>query len=556
MKKYISKLAKVLLVSALCPLMQSCFNLDEEWYSEVTPDTFFKTKENIYSIANRPFTHGFWYEGIDRWYLQEYTADQMIQPQRGNDWFDGGIFFRLQYHTWTPDDAHIWQAWRGTGMGISLAMECKKDLEGLNYEEFGLTEADKQDHLNQMNAMMGYFYLRALDYFGAFPIVEDPLDEVEARSTDAKVFAKTEALLKEALQNTYVSTAGNPITYQISQGAAATLLARLYFNAEAYIGVDMYEEAAKLCEDIIDGDYGDYSLGKTWYDCFSLTNEDSKAVIWSYPSEMNYIENNWWFKYTHHKNMVQYFGVDNVSAYNGHGLTPSRRPDGTLYTEWKLGGTYEKFNDADLRKKQYVYKGGTEYEGMFLVGDQKMPNGTVIKGNKEYSGKQLSFVDYVGLVSSGGDPSQLSSTMSDGEENSCIRPVKIPIASDAAYRWSSDMVILRLEEVYYMLAECKFRAGDKAGAAELINKVRRRAFEGYNDPDPVTAANLDKYRLVDEWGIEFLCEGRRRTDLIRWDMFVTEDWWDHEASNDRSRHRFPVPTKAISGNNNLAKDPM
>jgi hypothetical protein len=166
MKKYIGKLAKVLLVSALCPLMQSCFSLDEEWYSEVTPDTFFKTKENIYSIANRPFTHGFWYEGIDRWYLQEYTADQMIQPQRGNDWFDGGIFFRLQYHTWTPDDAHIWQTWRGTGMGISLAMECKKDLEGLNYEEFGLTEADKQDHLNQMNAMMGYFYLRALDYFG------------------------------------------------------------------------------------------------------------------------------------------------------------------------------------------------------------------------------------------------------------------------------------------------------------------------------------------------------------------------------------------------------
>jgi hypothetical protein len=159
-------------------------------------------------------------------------------------------------------------------------------------------------------------------------------------------------------------------------------------------------------------------------------------------------------------------------------------------------------------------------------------------------------------MSSGTAPSQLSSTMADGEENSCIRPVKIPIASDAAYRWSSDMVILRLEEVYYMLAECKFRAGDKAGAAELINKVRRRAFEGYNDPDPVTATNLDKYRLIDEWGIEFLCEGRRRTDLIRWDMFVTEDWWDHKASNDRSRHLFPVPTKAISGNNNLAKDPM
>ena len=71
----------------------------------------------------------------------------------------------------------------------------------------------------------------------------------------------------------------------------------------------------------------------------------------------------------------------------------------------------------------------------------------------------------------------------------------------------------------------------------------------YTTPDELRV----KY---DEWGIEFLCEGRRRTDLIRWNMFVTEDWWDHQASNDKSKHRFPVPTKAISGNNNLAKDPM
>ena len=159
-------------------------------------------------------------------------------------------------------------------------------------------------------------------------------------------------------------------------------------------------------------------------------------------------------------------------------------------------------------------------------------------------------------MSSGADPATLPSTMANGEENSCIRPVKIPVASDDAYRWASDMVVLRLEEVYYMLAECKFRDGDKDGAAKLINQVRKRAFEGYNDPDPVTAQNLDKYRLIDEWGIEFLCEGRRRTDLIRWDMFVTENWWDHEATNDRSKHRYPVPTKAISGNNNLTKEPI
>ena len=62
--------------------------------------------------------------------------------------------------------------------------------------------------------------------------------------------------------------------------------------------------------------------------------------------------------------------------------------------------------------------------------------------------------------------------------------------------------------------------------------------------------------MVDEWGIEFLGEGRRRTDLIRWGMFLTEEWWDHTASNDPSRLVFPVPTTAIAGNNLLAGEPI
>jgi hypothetical protein len=272
---------------------------------------------------------------------------------------------------------------------------------------------------------------------------------------------------------------------------------------------------------------------------------------------MNYLQNDWWFKYTHHKNMLQYFGIDGVSAYNGHGLTPSHRPDGTLYTEWKLGNTYEKFNDQDLRKKEYKYLGNGNYEGMFIVGKQTV-DGMTIKGSKEYSGKPLVFVDYIALMSKTTATTNLStlrSTMADGEENSCIRPVKIPVASELQYRWASYMVVLRLEEVYYMLAECKMREGKKDEAAALINKVRRRAFQNYNDPDPVTAANLDKWRMLDEWGIEFLAEGRRRTDLIRWDAFTTEPWWDHQPS-DPSRKRFPVPTKALSGNNNLSKEPI
>ena len=106
-----------------------------------------------------------------------------------------------------------------------------------------------------------------------------------------------------------------------------------------------------------------------------------------------------------------------------------------------------------------------------------------------------------------------------------------------------------------MLAECELRAGHKKEADELINQVRARNFENRNAPDPVTADSIDGYRLLDEWMIEFLGEGRRRTDLIRWDKFVTESWWDHTPLNAKNKDLFPIPNSAISANNLSEQNP-
>ncbi|MCT4623230.1 MAG: RagB/SusD family nutrient uptake outer membrane protein, partial [Schleiferiaceae bacterium] len=141
--------------------------------------------------------------------------------------------------------------------------------------------------------------------------------------------------------------------------------------------------------------------------------------------------------------------------------------------------------------------------------------------------------------------------------NTGVRLVKVPMPNlaDESLRYGADNPVIRLTEVYYMLAECKFRASDSQGAASLINTVRTRNFENGTDPDPVTTGNLDEYRLLDEWGVEFLGEGRRRTDLIRWNKFTTEKWWDHEASGSSHLRRYPVPENAISGNNALEQNP-
>ena len=54
--------------------------------------------------------------------------------------------------------------------------------------------------------------------------------------------------------------------------AVWALKVRLYFNAESYINKPMYEEAAKICQDIIDGKYGQYKLANHFTEIFGWGN--------------------------------------------------------------------------------------------------------------------------------------------------------------------------------------------------------------------------------------------------------------------------------------------
>ncbi|MCI1647689.1 MAG: RagB/SusD family nutrient uptake outer membrane protein [Bacteroides sp.] len=549
---------------ALAFLMEGC-DLNEKFYSEVTPETFITTPENAYAVLGSPFVEWRNFVGKSRWMLQELTTDEMVCPQRGTGWYNGGEYFRLHYHTWTPDDRWVEETYTVTTGGIALALEAKADLERIDYKTIGLTDEDKADHVQQLKALYAYFYMKALDYFGGMPIYSSNNDEVKARSTDLETFEYIESILLEAIPNLKKKeVVGAHEDGYIQRGAAAAMLAELYFNAESYAGIDRFEDCAKICQDIIDGVYGAYSLDQTWWGPHGFDNDQSPETIWAVPSENAKLQWDWYYKYFYHYEAYKYFDSE-TKGNNGFMLSPSHKPTGELYTEYKLGNPFAKFNDKDLRKKPYRYLGNKQYEGMFMMGEQINPNdpSMVCKGSKEYKGKTINLVDQVARFSEVGTTygsiSDLPSTMADGEENSGFRLVKSPQPNkaDINLRYNPDCPIIRLSEIYYMLAECRLRANDKGDAATLINQVRARNFVNRQDPDPVTSSNLDKYRMLDEWMIEFLGEGvgRRRTDLIRWNMFVTEDWWDHKASNDSNKNRFPFPYSAISANNKLEQNP-
>lgn len=257
-------------------------------------------------------------------------------------------------------------------------------------------------------------------------------------------------------------------------------------------------------------------------------------------------------------------GLESSGSDNGICLIPSLDPTGKRYP-YKLGGAYEKFENTDVRKQLYVYEGNGKYRGMFIVGELTNPLNSTwqCKGNREYKGKVIVERDQISYFAKLGTEQyptleSLPSTIATAEESSGVRLTKRsprPTQTDVLRMYDPDIPVIRLAEIYYMLAECKMRAGDKQGAADIINNIRKRYFVGGIDTNPVTAANLDKYRMLDEWQQEFLGEGRRRTDLIRWDAYVTENWWDHKATNNNNLNRFPIHTSIIGANNLLEQNP-
>lgn len=547
----------------------SCTDLDPTWYSEVTPETFFKTRNDVYSAMGRPFTHLYTSEmrtdGLGFWFLEELTADTFVICQKELKWQNGN-WLQFQNHNWGSVNPFVNGVWNLVNTGVSLSLEVIEDLKAADYVKVGFTEDDRVEHIAQMKTLIAYFYMRGLGFYGGMPIYEATAGaEPRPRSSAKETWLYIGDLLKESLKTLPLKNPDTEIDFTINRGVAAILLARLYFNAAVTVGEDRFSECAEVCEDILSGKYGSYAMASDWREPFGFDNLNCPENIWVLPSALNKLENNAYTAWFYQPNMMDnFFGINGAGSMNALSIQPSLRPNGTPYTDsdFRLGRIFSKIHDSDLRKKCYRYDGNGDYEGMFVFGAvEKNGVPVIVSGQTSvHDGSQLVLVDYVGRTSLVGTSypalDDVPSTKYDGEENSGVRLVKYPIAPDHDHhQWTAGYVLARLAEVQYMLAECKWRSGDAAGAASLINDVRRRNFENGDDPDPCSTANLDEWRMLDEWAVEFLGETRRRTDLLRWNRFVEADWWDHKASNSPHLKLFPVPNDAISGNPLIEPNP-
>ena len=112
---------------------------------------------------------------------------------------------------------------------------------------------------------------------------------------------------------------------------------------------------------------------------------------------------------------------------------------------------------------------------------------------------------------------------------------------------------MRLSEAYLTRAEAKFRLGEDA--TEDINILRRRA----NCTRLVQT--VTEKEIIDEWAREFYLEGRRRSDLLRFDMFTSNKYlwdWKGGAATGTSVSSFynvyPIPASDMNNNPNMSQN--
>lgn len=575
--------------------MTACFDLTEQSFNRIEKDNFYENEESVkgavasvYNRATVSFSEYFFY-------LNEFSADQISwRVWNGGLWgWDEAEKFVLSSHTWTSQSKIINDAWNNTWQAIGQCNNIIYDLESMDPASIGMTVESFAAYISEMRTLRAWCYYNLFEVWGgALPLCSTVTSEVppSAGATFAEGCQAIYNFILTELDESIADIKDKGIN-RMGPAANRMIKAKLLLNSKTFIGEEHFDECAQLCQEIISGKYGNYAISNDFREVFGKDNATCNEIVFAFAFEQGMsagsalnMRNVTGFAYNAWESLGH---TTDASGWNCVCVAPSHDNSGTVLPTGgtdtggqsfiydygdKLGAVFDRFDQKDIRRQAfYCDKQGNWNGGLFLMGPQVNYNtGEPLKADADRDGQDLVYVDQVGTFMNLGKELQTVMSPRWGETNSGYRLVKYPVYPDEVgfdYR-NSEEVEFRLSEAYYMLAECKLRAGDSNGAKELVNQIRSRYFSAADwaavkdQPGPGFSA-FDLDWMLSEWGKEFLGEGRRRrTDLRRFDKFTQGQWWffgrtdeGYPEKRDRKYEWFPLPEKALTVNPGLIQNP-
>jgi hypothetical protein len=519
MKKF--KTAFIIFAAALLLVIiqPACTNLDEEVYSDLTADKFFSDPNNLIYAFGVGYTslydlcgHKYGMQG------SEVGTDELVVPQRGGDWLDGGEWHRFHRHTWRADDNYFNHWWTNCyANGIST---CNR----LIYEFESLEGVDVTPAISELRALRALYYFWLIDKFGNVPIVDyfvGPSKPPTASRIEVYNFIEKE--LTEAMPGLSKET-GIPMYGRINYYTAQMILAKLYINAGVFTGAPQWEKAMACCDTIISS--GLYQLSGDFFGNFAADASGSREIIMGVPYDEIQAPGFEIHLFSLHYSLQSVFGFT-AATWNGICFQES---------------FFNLFEESDIRRNG------------LLFGPQFNADGTpVTDPSWERFSPTLPF-------DPDGENLNLTPHINQLEPN-CLRQcgarvAKFPFIEGSPRYISNDLPIFRYSDVLLMKAECLLRLERAGEALPFVNEVRARA--AVADFTEVNYLNL-----LEERGRELYCEGYRRSDMIRFADQIPSDnplnyyapRWEKPDVTPSYRSLWPIPQSKLDVNEFLVQNP-
>ena len=531
---------KYILAAPLMLCFSSC--LDEHPKDQLDQEAIYNNADNIYKnavaslynyIGSNQESEGL--QGTCRG-IYDYntlTTDEAMNPIRGGDWYDGGLWENMYQHKWNANDINLYNVWKYLFKVIVIS---NQSLSIIDSHQTLLSAEQTRDFTAEVRAVRALFYYYAMDMFGRVPIVTsyDVKLEQVTQSERSEVFKFIVDELQDVapqLADEHSNKEGNYYG-RVTRPVANFLLAKLALNAEIYTddnwtdgkrqdGKSIYfnvngekknawETCIWYCEQLRQEGY---ELESDYASNFAVHNESSKENIFTIPLDKNLYLNEYHYHYRsrHYKHGGAYGG----SSENGTCATVS--------TVKAFGyGT----DNVDNRFKINFYA-----------------DTVLVDGKKIYldNGKPLVYM-----------PLELKLNLSDSpyKQTAGARVGKYEVDRTAysdGRQVDNDIVLFRYGDALLMEAEAKVRNGED-GSIEL-NAIRDRVGM------PHVEANLDN--ILTERLLELVWEGWRRQDLIRFGKYTKA--YDQRTPLEKESTGFttvfPIPQRCLDLNKKLKQNP-
>ena len=451
-------------------LLSSCADLDQTSISSIDKDNFYQSKEDITTAINgiyQEFTVDGFYGMFNNQsvYINDLQTDYVKAGAQTNS----AHIRELSNFAVQPTNVFVSYAWEEHYTAINRANVVIDKVTDASW----LDETSKANYINEARFLRGLMYFNLVRYFGGVPLVlHDGEGEGAARNTVDEVYAQIVADLSagESLPADYTT-----LDSKASSLAASALLSKVYLvwaQTSSEQGKasqrDFYQKAIAYADKVISS--GKYRLLDKFIDNWSVDKKNGPEHIFS-------IE---------HDRTIN----ANVSGHCTFATNWSDAEPVLLATSDKY---YEQTDPRDQRRDgswaKRIYNPNTGEDFVFTIPRFR---------------KYIDSLNFANPASTGNVAGQ-----------------------------STNTVIIRYAEVLLIKAEAENELnGPTAAAYDAINQVRRRAYWSpysnvQNTPSDGSALDLSgltqeqfRERLREERRLEFVLEGQRWFDLIRWHILV------------------------------------